>query len=115
MLRKPGGVWDLPGGRLLAGEDWIGGLAREIQEETGFRIAAAEWVTGWLDSVHKNGPVLRGVFASRLDCKPHKSAITVSKEHVSGQFFPLGTIARIALRKEYVHAVKSAAQSARYL
>ncbi len=113
LLRKPGGVWDLPGGRLEAGEDWISGLVREIHEETGFRIAQADWVTGWLDTARKSGPVMRGIFLSRLDCKPRKSSITVSKEHVSGQFVPLGRIGKISLRKEYIRAVKAAAQVVR--
>lgn len=115
LLRKKGGGWDLPGGRLESGEDWIDGLSREIHEETGFRIAQAEWVTGWLDTARKNGPVVRGIFLSHLDCKPRKSIIRVSKEHLSGQFCPLARIGKIPLRQEYVHAVHWAAQAARYL
>ena len=34
ILRK-NGKWMLPGGRMEEGEDWLHGLKREMQEETG--------------------------------------------------------------------------------
>lgn len=34
--------WSLPKGKLLAGEDWIDGALREVEEETGWRCEASD-------------------------------------------------------------------------
>ena len=40
LVRKPGGYWSLPGGRLEEGEAPEDALARETLEETGIRCQA---------------------------------------------------------------------------
>ena len=37
ILKRPDGMWTLPGGCLDRNEDWSDGLRREIFEETGIR------------------------------------------------------------------------------
>lgn len=45
---EPGaGRWDLPGGFLNEGEDAIGGLRRELREETGLEIEPVEFLGTW--------------------------------------------------------------------
>ena len=51
---EPGrGLWSVPGGRVEPGEDNGAALTREMQEETGLRVAPGELV----------GRVVRGPFA----------------------------------------------------
>ena len=38
-MEKHSGAWDLPGGHLVEGEDIEEGLIREVEEETGLKIA----------------------------------------------------------------------------
>ena len=35
---KHGGKWDLPGGHILEGEDWLVGATRETKEETDLEV-----------------------------------------------------------------------------
>ncbi|WP_420560228.1 NUDIX domain-containing protein [Tepidicaulis sp.] len=42
-----GGYWDIPGGRLLPGEDARQGLTREVREETGLAPQKIRPLTVW--------------------------------------------------------------------
>ena len=48
LLRKAsekyGGKWDLPGGHIVEGEEWMAGAIRETAEETNLKIANLEEV-----------------------------------------------------------------------
>jgi len=110
LLQKPNGHWDLPGGKLKAGEGWVDGLAREIFEESGLRIKNAEWIAGWSNDNGQNKPSLTGLFVCRLDCRPKKSRIVISDEHVKGKFFSLKKTKRLAMPKAYAAAIGMAAQ-----
>ena len=109
LLRKPNGRWDLPGGRLEHGEDWIDGLTREVYEESGLRIEQADWLTGWTSVRPGNRHFLMGIFLCRIDCKPKKSRISISREHVEGRFFSLRKTQSLFLPPVYGHVIARAA------
>ena len=62
------GRWELPGGKVEAGESPEGALVREIAEELGCRVV----VTGWLDAevAITDGLVLRVATAELRDGEP---------------------------------------------
>ena len=49
------GKWTLPGGGLHKGEDPVAGLLREVAEETGIRLAAAQVAPLAFEQYHNRG------------------------------------------------------------
>lgn len=79
LLRESDGSWELPGGGLEQGEDARTGLARELDEETGFKI---EWMN---DAPVAFWTITRGTtFPNGIEW----FAIVVYEAKVSGEFKP---------------------------
>lgn len=77
ILRRPAGKWQLPGGRLNAGEQWDEGLRREIREETGIddvEILSILMLDNWV----YEGVPMYGVF---LLCRTQKTEVRLSTDH----------------------------------
>ncbi|MCC6962425.1 MAG: NUDIX domain-containing protein [candidate division Zixibacteria bacterium] len=77
ILRRPAGKWQLPGGRLNAGEQWDEGLRREIREETGIddvEILSIMMLDNWV----YEGVPMYGVF---LLCRTQKTEVRLSTDH----------------------------------
>ena len=110
LLRKADGKWDLPGGKRENGEGVYDCLVRETYEETGLKVDAAEWL-GKLRRLRSDGSqILKAVFVCQLECEPKKSLITLSKEHIEGEFFGMTKISDLALTEEYANVISLAAQ-----
>ena len=79
MLRKPGGVWDLPGGRLSADEAPKLCLIREIQEETGLKVEPGALLHRWV----RHRPDKLDVFLVSHICKIRGTSAepVLSSEH----------------------------------
>ncbi len=72
-----GSEWDLPGGRLDAGENPFDGLHRELQEEAGMKAE----ITAPLDVQHfvrDDGQTITMII---FLCKPKAVDVTLSEEH----------------------------------
>jgi 8-oxo-dGTP pyrophosphatase MutT (NUDIX family) len=59
------GKWDLPGGRLKAGEDLDSHLTREVMEETGLRVTPGKLIDLWDWYLRSNGEDIRVLAVSR--------------------------------------------------
>lgn len=80
MGYKPG-CWDLPGGHLAIGELFEECLAREIEEETGLRVA-----TPRLLGIHNSiGPYLQMIFACDIAGTSHLIRLR-PHEHVEARW-----------------------------
>jgi 8-oxo-dGTP pyrophosphatase MutT (NUDIX family) len=60
------GKWDLPGGRLKAGEDLDSHLAREVLEETGLRVTPGKLIDLWSWYMRSNGEFVPVLAVSRF-------------------------------------------------
>lgn len=81
---RPG--WSLPGGLLNRGESAAEGVEREVQEETGLRVAV-----GLPLSVQVNGRVRRVdvIYRIRVDDRP---AVTAGGEATEARWLPPGQV-----------------------
>jgi 8-oxo-dGTP pyrophosphatase MutT (NUDIX family) len=59
------GKWDLPGGRLKAGEELDSHLTREVMEETGLRVTPGKLIDLWDWYLSSNGEYVRVLAVSR--------------------------------------------------
>lgn len=74
------GSWQLPGGRLDAGENFEAGLFREVIEETGLDIEIVKpiYVGEWLPNIKGVQHHIVGIF---FYCKATSTEVTLSEEH----------------------------------
>lgn len=79
------GAWDLPGGRLEAGENPYDGLHREIKEE----VAMTADIVRPLDVHHFVRDDGQTITMLIFLCKPHITAVTLSEEHDEYRWVPI--------------------------
>jgi ADP-ribose pyrophosphatase YjhB (NUDIX family) len=81
LLKNDRDEWELPGGRLEIGETPQECVAREVEEETGWRVRVGPVLDTWLYHVESMN---RHVFIATYGCHPTATAdIVVSNEHVA--------------------------------
>jgi 8-oxo-dGTP pyrophosphatase MutT (NUDIX family) len=112
LIRKPEGVWDLPGGRLDAGEHPEQALKREIKEELGI---SAE-VQGIVDcSMRVRGEGQLDIFVVSYRCKTKADFkdIRLSHEHTDARLFAPAAVPGLAMHDTYKTAVRRGFQGMR--
>ena len=91
MPYKPG-TWDLPGGHLVIGESFEECLAREIEEETGLKIAAPRLI-----GIHNSaGPYLQAIFACATVGDAHDIRLR-PQEHAEARWVAASELAQLEL------------------
>lgn len=103
LIRKPEGIWDLPGGRLDAGEHPQQALRREIKEELG--IAAD--IGSIADCSLRRRPGQIDVFVVSYHCRTKASLadIRLSDEHTRARLFPVAAVDGLAMNDTYKAAI----------
>lgn len=111
LLCKPNGEWDLPGGRLGAGEKPNQCLIREIQEETGLTVKPGKILHRWIRRRSKKVDVF---LVSQL-CVITGSAPepVTSREHEDYGWFSTDGIADIKTSKGVRKSVQRAFRSSK--
>jgi len=74
------GRWHMPGGRLNAGEPFLEGLSREINEEAGLRVEVGEplYIGEWFPIIKD---VQNQIVAIFFSCKAITDEVRLSEEH----------------------------------
>jgi 8-oxo-dGTP pyrophosphatase MutT (NUDIX family) len=95
---------DLPGGQLDEAETPISAVCREITEETGLRIDETKVHLLFATTDASRGRnVIRHVLATKLpQAKPN---VTISWEHDSAQWIPLGEVLGFLEHPEYTKGI----------
>ena len=94
------GKWDLPGGKIEAGEDFESAVGREVAEETGLTIA--------LDRV----AITKTVFVVKLmACSPLNMSVLRGTSHESASVPQHCSTAALAIPRDIGHLFTSACQS----
>ena len=98
LVRSPGGIWELPGGRPRDGELPEAALVREVEEETGLRVQPGRLLTAELtrDSRGRWAPhVILLVYEADLADAQAIRPPGLSREHLAARWFSLDDLDRI--------------------
>jgi len=87
LLRKPNGYWDLPGGRLDAGEEPQEAMIREIREEAGIVCQAGPLHHCFVRPKLRSADVFVVVFLATTNAR--YTDVKLSHEHDSADLFSL--------------------------
>jgi 8-oxo-dGTP pyrophosphatase MutT (NUDIX family) len=110
LVKNPRGEWELPGGRMDAGENHAQALAREFAEELSVHVSVGQEIDSYLFEVIPGrhvlivtyGCLLAGEFAPRL-----------SDEHTQHCLWPIERLAEIDLPGGYRRSVERWAEDVR--
>ncbi|MEL6984405.1 MAG: NUDIX hydrolase [Actinomycetota bacterium] len=99
------GEWELPGGRLEAGETPAGCVAREVAEETGLAVEVTDLIDTW---VYEPLPG-REVLIVTYGCVPFDSVPSVirSDEHLAVEFLAIDELDRLTIPEGYRASIRS--------
>jgi ADP-ribose pyrophosphatase YjhB (NUDIX family) len=113
VLLEPGGVvllenergeWELPGGRLEAGEDPAACLTREFVEELGVRIAVKSILDSWLYEVL---PAQHVVIVTHGVERLNEAALRLSDEHRRLRVSPLDELDHLPMPEGYRRSIRA--------
>jgi 8-oxo-dGTP pyrophosphatase MutT (NUDIX family) len=104
LLRNERGEWELPGGKLEAGEDPVACVAREIAEETGLRVATGPLLDAWLYHVGDGREVL--IITYGCHCADDQPPV-LSDEHQELGFFSPAEVAGLPMPAGYQRSIRS--------
>jgi 8-oxo-dGTP pyrophosphatase MutT (NUDIX family) len=103
LLQNEREEWELPGGRLEAGEEPGSCLAREITEELGIEVTVADLIDCWRYPVLPSREVLIVTYGVR----PLPTAqLQLSHEHKALGRFPIKAIADLKMPDGYRRSIR---------
>ena len=104
LLENERSEWELPGGRLQAGEDPAICLAREFAEELGIKVAVKTILDSWVYEVLPGQHVVIVTYgAERVDRAP----LRVSHEHRRLGSFSIAEIDGLAIPEGYRCSIRA--------
>jgi 8-oxo-dGTP diphosphatase len=105
LIKKAGGFWTLPKGRIKAGEEERAAVAREVAEETGITGTVEGLVREVLYTIQKSGRRRAKVVAYYLLRAEDGQPRPQSKERIARvRWFPIGAALR-RIRRGRIRAV----------
>jgi mutator protein MutT len=103
LLRNERAEWELPGGRLEAGEDPAGCVVREIREELAIDVAVGELLDCWLYEVLPGHEVVIVTYGCRYE---GAGEVQMSGEHQAVGLFGLDEIAALPMPEGYRRSIR---------
>jgi mutator protein MutT len=104
LLKNERDEWELPGGRLEAGETPKECVEREVLEETGLAVHAERLLNAWVYEV----PANRRVFVLAYGCQAlEERAPSPSSEHAAVGVFGAEELADLRMPREYLDAIRA--------
>jgi len=104
LLKNERDEWELPGGRLEAGEDPAICVVREIREELGLDVTVAGIIDCWLYEVRPGREVVIVTYGCRLD---GHDEIEISAEHKEVGLFQPEALAGLPMPEGYRRSVRT--------
>lgn len=103
LLKNERDEWELPGGRLEAGEDPTVCVAREIREELAIDVGVCEILDCWLYDIQNRHEVVIVTYGCRYD---GDGAVTMSHEHKAVGLFTVAEIAALPMPEGYRRSIR---------
>jgi 8-oxo-dGTP pyrophosphatase MutT (NUDIX family) len=104
LLKNERDEWELPGGRLEAGEDPAACVAREIREELAIAVTVEALLDCWLYEVLPGQEVVIVTYGCRAD---DAAAPQLSAEHQAVGLFTLAELATLPMPEGYRRSIRS--------
>jgi 8-oxo-dGTP pyrophosphatase MutT (NUDIX family) len=102
LLRNERSEWELPGGRLEAGESPAACVAREIREELAIEVAVADLLDCWVYEVVPG----REVVIVTYGCHHRGGSVAISPEHNAVGLFDPGEIDALPMPDGYRRSIR---------
>ena len=103
LLKNEREEWELPGGRLEAGESPAGCVAREIREELAIDVVADKLLDCWLYEVRPGQEVVIVTYGCRYD---GDGVVRMSDEHSAVGQFDLAEIDGLPMPEGYRRSIR---------
>ena len=104
LLKNEREEWELPGGRLEAGEDPTGCLAREIAEELAIEVAVGPILDCWRYDIRDEAEVVIVTYGCRSS---GEAKLRISAEHRAVGLFAMSQIDGLNMPEGYRRSIRA--------